>query len=606
MRLLLAFAVLAACAHAPAPVPSFSELIAPPIAHVDPAGTTWYELGPEAFALARQRGVPVLVDATAAWCHWCHVMDEVTYDDEPVASLLQAGFVTIRVDIDARPDARARYQHIGWPATEILSPEGETLYALTGFWSPAYFLPLLQKSIAGEGDPEAADFKARTAPAVVDAGELDRVRAWAEGELAEYYDPMFGGWGYMQKAAIEGAVELALATGEADPALHTLAAQEALIDPVWGGIWQYSEGRSWQTPHYERLARYQRFAWKEYALAYAATGDERWLADARAMRSFATRFLRDASGGFHPSMDADPPGAATEIDSPAYYASTDVERLAVGIPAVAAQVQADATGWLAEAALVEYAATGDGVPLALAGDALQFALEHLRDSDGAYRHTPDDASPRRFLADQVAMAGALVRMHEATGEARWLEAALETARWMTSRLEATDGGFYAQSSGATFAERDKPFRDNADAARLLIRLSALTGHDGWRASAAGALGAFAHEEVLARRGRSTAPWILGVRELAAVPAAVVLVGGLEANAELRAAALQAYVPGLAIKTQQREGAYPLPGPGQPRAFLCSGSSCSPPITYGVELTERLSELTPRVGPSRTAQSPSSP
>ncbi len=588
MRRLLPLILLVACAHAQ-PVQN-PPPAGPPVVLVDHAGTTWYDLGPEAFALARAQNLPVLVDATAAWCHWCHVMDEVTYDDPAVAALLQAGFVTIRVDIDARPDAKARYQHIGWPATEILSPSGETLYALTGFWSPGYFLPVLQKAVAGEGDPEAADFKAKTAPSARTGDELVATADWAAAELAEYYDPEVGGWGYWQKAAIEGAVELALADGELGPATFTLAAQEALIDPVWGGIWQYSEGRSWEVPHYERLARYQRFAWKEYAMAYAVTGDERWRDDARAMRAFVTRFLRDAGGGFHPSMDADPPGQATEIDSPAYYASDDAARLAIGVPRVAPQVQADATGWLAEAAIVEHMATGEGAPLALARDALEFALARLAVGDGSFRHALDSGDARRFLADQVAIATALVRMHEATGEERWLDAALETARWMTSRLEAPEGGFFADDVEGTFAERDKPFRDNADAARLLIRLANLTGHDGWRTSAAKALGVFADEEILTRRGRSTAPWILAVRELDAEAPVVALVGDVEANSALRAASLRTFVPGLTVQTQAAEGTYPLPDAGRPRAFVCSGTSCSPPIADAAELTARLEEL----------------
>ena len=81
---------------------------------------TWEEYGPDAFARAKREGRYVLIDGAAEWCHWCHVMDETTYRDPEVGRILHERFVTIRVDVDARPDLEERWSDWGWPATILL------------------------------------------------------------------------------------------------------------------------------------------------------------------------------------------------------------------------------------------------------------------------------------------------------------------------------------------------------------------------------------------------------------------------------------------------------------------------------------------------------
>ncbi len=102
----------------------------------------WYPWGPEAFALAKRTGRPILLDIGASWCHWCHVMDEGTYSDSEVARLLAQHFVAIKVDRDENPEIDRRYQRQvgaltgegGWPLTGFLTPDGEVF--LGGTYSP--------------------------------------------------------------------------------------------------------------------------------------------------------------------------------------------------------------------------------------------------------------------------------------------------------------------------------------------------------------------------------------------------------------------------------------------------------------------------------------
>jgi uncharacterized protein YyaL (SSP411 family) len=101
----------------------------------------WLPWGEAAFERAQRENKPVLLDIGAVWCHWCHVMDRESYEDEETAQLINQNFVAIKVDRDERPDVDARYQRAvqtltgqgGWPLTAFLTPAGETYYGGTYF-----------------------------------------------------------------------------------------------------------------------------------------------------------------------------------------------------------------------------------------------------------------------------------------------------------------------------------------------------------------------------------------------------------------------------------------------------------------------------------------
>ena len=101
----------------------------------------WLPWGEEAFERARREQRPVLLDIGAVWCHWCHVMDRESYEDEETARLINELFVPVKVDRDERPDVDARYQRAvqtltgqgGWPLTAFLTPDGDVFHGGTYF-----------------------------------------------------------------------------------------------------------------------------------------------------------------------------------------------------------------------------------------------------------------------------------------------------------------------------------------------------------------------------------------------------------------------------------------------------------------------------------------
>src|SRR5690606_8267431 len=86
----------------------------------------------------------ILLHGAAVWCHWCHVMEAVTYRDPEVGALLKQRFIAIRVDIDSRPDIEQRYTEWGWPATIVFDPEANEIGKYRGFIRPAELLGILR------------------------------------------------------------------------------------------------------------------------------------------------------------------------------------------------------------------------------------------------------------------------------------------------------------------------------------------------------------------------------------------------------------------------------------------------------------------------------
>src|SRR5215470_15632705 len=104
----------------------------------------WQDWGDEAFARAAREHRLVLLDLGAVWCHWCHVMEETTYQDPEVTALLRDHFVAVRVDQDARPDLSNRYEDYGWPATIVFDARGTELVKFSGYIPPPRMASLLR------------------------------------------------------------------------------------------------------------------------------------------------------------------------------------------------------------------------------------------------------------------------------------------------------------------------------------------------------------------------------------------------------------------------------------------------------------------------------
>src|SRR5205807_2292329 len=107
----------------------------------------WEPYTDAAFQKAKAQNKFVLLDLEAVWCHWCHVMDEETYQDPAVIKLINAKYIPIRVDQDARPDLSSRYEDYGWPATVVFNGNGGEIIKRAGYINPSAMASLLSAII---------------------------------------------------------------------------------------------------------------------------------------------------------------------------------------------------------------------------------------------------------------------------------------------------------------------------------------------------------------------------------------------------------------------------------------------------------------------------
>lgn len=337
----------------------------------------WQRSETAAFEQARENERFVLLYLEAVWCHWCHVMDRETYRDAHVLAAIEAGFVPLRIDQDARPDLAARYKDYGWPATIVFAADGTEILKRQGYIAPEPMARLLAAIVADPTPETEGTPKVATGAVTTTSGLAPALREKLARRHVNTFDPKRGGLRTQQKFLDRDSVEYALAlagegdAGERARAMQTLDAARALIDPVWGGVYQYSTGGDWQHPHFEKLGALQGEYLRAYALAHAVTGEKRYLEAARDVRRYIDTFLKSPAGGYFVSQDADlKPGE----HSAEYFALDDAARRARGMPKIDRHRYAREAGVIAEALAFLYEVTGDVDALA---DAHEIGRAHV-------------------------------------------------------------------------------------------------------------------------------------------------------------------------------------------------------------------------------------
>ena len=115
---------------------SLSQAVADEQARTPQGGIEWQRWSEDIFERAKRENRFVLLDLEAVWCHWCHVMEEITYHDPKVIELIKARYIPVRVDQDSRPDLSNRYEYYGWPATVVFNTDGSEIVKRRGYIPP--------------------------------------------------------------------------------------------------------------------------------------------------------------------------------------------------------------------------------------------------------------------------------------------------------------------------------------------------------------------------------------------------------------------------------------------------------------------------------------
>lgn len=414
----------------------------------------WYLWGPEAFAEAQRRDVPLLISIGYSTCHWCHVMARESFSDPAVAALIDEGFVAVKVDREEHPDVDGAYmaaasaftQNLGWPLTVFATPRGRTFYAGT-YWPPEARPPMpafrdvlaavreawtLRRAQAEESADAVSDALARaaqsTAATLPNAG-LPSATLPSAAELsaaalaiAHREDRVHGGFGGAPKFPVATVLGFLLsplvrreAPDAADAANRALAAMAAsALHDEDGGFFRYATQRDWTAPHYERMLT-DNAQLLDIALD---AGDD---TVARGVADFLLSTLRRPGGGFGAAQDSES-WIDGRRDEGGYYLRRVAERAGLEPPEVDAKV---ITGWngLAIGALARAGLRfGDPALVSAAANAADAVLRENRDQGGDLVRTSLDgiASTASVTASDLALlADGLFALAAASGVASW-------------------------------------------------------------------------------------------------------------------------------------------------------------------------------------------
>jgi len=481
----------------------------------------WYAWGDQAFARARTEDKPLLVSIGYSACHWCHVMERESFEDEATARLMNEHFVCVKVDREERPDVDAVYMDAvvalsgqgGWPMTVFTTPDGEPFFGGTYYPpEPRHGMPAFRQVLGAvaEAYRDRRDDVARQAQVLVDAlrqGAAKEPSAQpltaelldgAIDVLRSQFDPQWGGFGYAPKFPPASAIEFLLRRGEFEPALGTLDGMAAggMYDLVGGGFHRYSVDRQWLIPHFEKMLYDNALLVPAYLHAWVLTGTDGYRRVVEATVEYVLRELALDGGGFASAQDADTDG----VEGLTFTWTADELAAVIG-PGRDALLQPFEDGRSVlrgrltdEEREVLFAArdlrpkpfrddkaiaSWNGLMLAALAEAgrrlerdgwldaarslAEFLLGPLSVSGRLHRTWRDGvARGTGYLEDYANVAHGLYELHVATGELRWLEESRRLAL-LAVELFADDerGGFFlTPSDGEQLVARQKDLDDN--------------------------------------------------------------------------------------------------------------------------------------------------
>ncbi|MFQ6035548.1 MAG: thioredoxin domain-containing protein [Sedimentisphaerales bacterium] len=299
----------------------------------------WYPWGNEAFERAKKNDIPIFLSIGYSTCHWCHVMEQESFDNEWTARIMNEHFVSIKVDREQRPDVDAIYMNAvqmmtgsgGWPLSVFLTPEGKPFYGGTYFppkdmyGRPGFDRVLLAiaemwKNKRQELLNSAAKLSQVLKETSLQVGQetlSPDILNEAYSYLEKIFDSTYGGFGSAPKFPQASNLSMLLgywyrtgnekALAMVETTLDAMA-KGGIYDHLGGGFHRYSTDTRWLVPHFEKMLYDQALLSRAYVQTYQVTGKTAYARIAREIFDYVLRDMTDTEGGFYSAEDADSEG----------------------------------------------------------------------------------------------------------------------------------------------------------------------------------------------------------------------------------------------------------------------------------------------------------
>jgi hypothetical protein len=638
----------------------------------------WRPWGAAAFAEAKALDKPLFLSVGYATCHWCHVMEEESFESEEIARLLNEHFVPVKVDREERPDVDAIYmqavqmltQHGGWPMTVVMTPEARPFFggtyfpALDGQRGARYGLRTVllelsriwreERQRAEAGAVQLAQAVQQQLSAESPAGTpTEQVVRDALEYYAQVFDHQEGGVRRAPKFPSSLNLRFLLRAwkrlGEedalkmADLTLRKMALG-GIYDQVGGGFHRYSTDARWLVPHFEKMLYDNALLVCAYVEGWQATGDPFYRRVACETLDYVASEMTSESGAFHSATDADSEGEEgtffvwTLPEMRKLLGDEDGDRAArlfgvseggnfEGKNVLSLAAVPDDWQFVEKVRKALYAVRSRRPPpltdtkvltswngLMISGFAragLAFSRKNyverataaasalLRDHFAGEILLRTGRHPG-LLEDHSFFAAGLLDLYEATGDARWLRESVRLHEILEARFADGNGGYFrTPDGGEVLLAREKPAYDGAEptgnsvAALTLLRLSAITGEDRFRAQGEALLRSFG--ALLSSAPAALGEMLLAVDFALGEPREVVLVRPASGSDDVLLDALRPRFAPSQVLVRHVEGAEPATAlardrptlDGKPTAYVCTRGACQLPVTEGSALIATL-------------------
>jgi uncharacterized protein len=498
----------------------------------------WRPWGPDALGQAAEADKPIMLSIGYSACHWCHVMERESFEDEETAALINESFVPIKVDREERPDVDDIYMEAvqgmtgqgGWPLTVFLDSEGVPFYGGTYFPpEPRHGLPSFRQVLEATAGAyraqreELREASARIRESLAATGRIGQseqpldqsIFDRAVSGLQANFDQSNGGFGGAPKFPSASALEFLLARGVTQPVQLTLdkMMHGGIYDQLGGGFARYSVDANWLVPHFEKMLYDNALLARAYLHGWQVMGEERWMRVCVETLDWTLREMSGPEGGFYSALDAD-----SEGEEGRFYV-WDEEELREGL--AEAGIAADAI----ERVLGYWGVSGAGnfegknilhVPLGASAQQpaeladARVALYCWRD-----RRVRPGLDDKRLCSWNALMIAALADAGAALGRDDYLDAACACARFVWESMRDSEGRLLRTWKGGE-GRLNAYLEDHAYLVEALLRLYEATLEVRWfdaaRETADAMIERFAdderggffttssdHEELIARR-----------------------------------------------------------------------------------------------------------
>ncbi len=442
----------------------------------------WYPWGPEALARAAHENKPILLSVGYAACHWCHVMERESFENELIAKQMNESFICIKVDREERPDIDEIYMAAtvaiagsgGWPMTVFLTPQQEPFFAGTYFPPTDKYgrpgFPTVLSRIAELWHGERAQLLEQAQQLAAHVAEQAQVSAslaigrdalrGATSQLHASFDQRYGGFGKAPKFPPCSALLLLLRQYRQAPDAQLLEIitgtldgmhQGGMYDHLAGGFARYSTDERWLVPHFEKMLYDNAQLAVCYLEAYQVTKDEDYARVARETLDYVIREMQEPGGAYYSATDADSEGVEGKffvwaLDEIIEILGRDAADHFATYYDVTAKGNWEGQNVLNTPRSIERVAEELGIPV------LVLRAELERSKKTLYQARKKRVAP--LLDDKILtswnglMLSAMALGYRVLGHRHYLDSAERAADSLIARMRREDGGLFHTARGA--------------------------------------------------------------------------------------------------------------------------------------------------------------